>query len=1022
VSGYSYQWQIQTTAGGPFTNLSGGTGTTFTTGTLGAYRVIVNAGSCIDTSGIASVTRLVVQGGTISTTATLPVCPGETVGLIQGTSVPGSDVGSITFAWESNVNNAGWTTIPNVNSASYSLGGINQPTAIRRKAMDRCGNSAYSNVLNITIVAQLMPGSITPLSQTVVRGAPVATLTGSTPASGGSGNYTYQWYSEMFGRTSYYKPIPGATSANYNPGPLQETFYFKRRVIDVRCGTSAESNPVVVNVSNAILNAGAFTIFSQCFFKGDRASDITQSEPIRGGTPPYVLQWQSSTDNVNWTDIPGANAAKYSPGFLTATTYFRIKATDAANQVAYSSVEQITMLETPLTPGTIAAASNVACLGSAPPPINSTGAPTGFAGLEYQWQYKSVTGTNNAWVTIPGQRHESLSPSPITEKTWYRRVAVDYCGTSSRLAYSNEVVLDVRPAIIAGDIEPTSQMVRINQTPKPLNNITPPSGGTGSYQITWESAPLAVGPFTTVSSATGLSYQPSPVTQSMYYRRKVSDLGCLASNFTYIVEVYLNTAPPVTGGNLGGSTCVFPGGRPSVIITGSTPPANGTPPYTYSWETRVGISGTWTAIAGATSETYHPPVISQTTQYRRMVTDKWGEFAYSDPFTVNYVTTAMNPGTIAASGPAVCSGGTPSMINQVTAATGGGEFVGYQWQMKISGGAWADISGATNSSYQPGSITQKTYFRRGAIDKCSEVRRTVYSNEVMIDLAIVTRFYAGLIDGPFITCSGTAAGGIRSVLAACAGNATVKYQWESFQSGSWVAIAGATGLTYSTGIISSNMIYRRKAYTDCGNVGYSNSVEIYVYPPIEPGVIGTETQTVCGSNGTAEMIKLLTNCHYTDGTVTYQWQSATSMNGPWADIAGATTNQYQPTASTMNMYYRLMVKSTRCNMSAASNVATVMVDASCRPAGTVGSRTNTTDMKVYPNPVTGNSIDVKLVTKGTVNVSLMDSEGRILPVSISRTGSGLMRVTSSSKAIPSGMYLLTVKDEAGNHTSKIMVQ
>src|SRR3982751_4509322 len=51
VSGYTYQWQQQTTAGGPFANISGAMGTTYSTNSLNAYRVVVNTGSCIDTSG-----------------------------------------------------------------------------------------------------------------------------------------------------------------------------------------------------------------------------------------------------------------------------------------------------------------------------------------------------------------------------------------------------------------------------------------------------------------------------------------------------------------------------------------------------------------------------------------------------------------------------------------------------------------------------------------------------------------------------------------------------------------------------------------------------------------------------------------------------------------------------------------------------------------------------------------------------------------------------------------------------------
>ena len=48
-----------------------------------------------------------------------------------------------------------------------------------------------------------------------------------------------------------------------------------------------------------------------------------------GGNTPYTYQWQSSTDNVTFTDISGATLLGYQPGVLTDTTYYRQKQTSA---------------------------------------------------------------------------------------------------------------------------------------------------------------------------------------------------------------------------------------------------------------------------------------------------------------------------------------------------------------------------------------------------------------------------------------------------------------------------------------------------------------------------------------------------------------------------------------------------------------------------------------------------------------------------------------------------------------------
>jgi hypothetical protein len=1015
---YSFQWQVQTTAGGPFTSISGATGSTYSVNSLAAYRVYISTGSCVDTSGITSVIRITPEGGKITAATTGAICQGEPGGLVTGSQVAGADVGIITYTWERSESSGVWAAIEDATAKDYAVSNLFKTTAFRRVSHDNCGNTAYSNVLILATTPDVVAGTISPMTQTISIGATPAALTSVTAASGGSGDFTYQWQSSIFERGTFVD-IPGATSATYSPGPLSQTTYFRRTAKDVRCFNIGNTGVATVFVINSPLNAGSFTIGSSCFFPGfPPAALMTAYEPT-GGLAPYKVEWQSSTDNVNFTSIPGASESRYQPGILTQSTYFRKKVTDAAGTVAYSGSELITMVDSPLTGGTIKATSNVACLGSSPAEITSTGSPTGYGGgLGYQWQY--MNSTTGGWKNIEGQVRASFIPDPITEKTTFRRLAIENCGTNQRSVSSNEVVIDIRPALIAGDIEPTSQMIRRGGTPVPLRSVAGPSGGTGSYNVSWENANLAVGPWDTIPSEHSLSYQPPSLTQSAYYRRVVTDNNCLATKYTYVVEVYLNNAPPIDPCHLGGSQCVFPGNRPGLIDGGSMAVTGGVPPYTYTWETKGITAGTWAVISGATSATYQPQMITQSTQYRRKVTDAVGDVAYSDPFTIEYHTAALNAGTIGiSSSNIVCAGSTPGAIENVTGVSGYGENPRYQWQMMNEGGSWTNISGANEQSYQPGNLTRRTHFRRAVTDMCGGVTRTAYSNEVIYDLPANVKLLAGLVDAPFITCSGTAPGTIKSVLEACGGNSNLHYQWEVMQGGTWQTIAGATSASYTPGAINDNTTYRRKVYDDCGNVGYSNQVEIFVYPAIEPGIIGTPTQTVCIGQA-PEKIKLMTNCHYTNGTVTYQWQSATSMTGTFSDISGATAASYQPAGGSANMYYRLKVKSTTCAAIAYTNVVSVLVNTGCR-APSLRVTYAPEEIKVYPNPLTGNSIKVEGEIKGKPSVRLLNSEGRVIPVTISQAGTHLMNV-SLPGVHSKGMYLLTVTDEKGSWTKKIIVQ
>ena len=70
---------------------------------------------------------------------------------------------------------------------------------------------------------------------------------------------------------------------------------------------------------------------------------------VSGATPATLslsghsgtIQWQSSTDNITFTNISGATSATYAPGALTATTYYRAILTSAGGCTATSTTVTI---------------------------------------------------------------------------------------------------------------------------------------------------------------------------------------------------------------------------------------------------------------------------------------------------------------------------------------------------------------------------------------------------------------------------------------------------------------------------------------------------------------------------------------------------------------------------------------------------------------------------------------------------------------------------------------------------------
>lgn len=61
-----------------------------------------------------------------------------------------------------------------------------------------------------------------------------------------------------------------------------------------------------------------------------------------GGAGAYTYQWESSVDEINWTQISGATASTYQPGAVTKTTYFRRKVI-SGNEYCYSNTVQVVL-------------------------------------------------------------------------------------------------------------------------------------------------------------------------------------------------------------------------------------------------------------------------------------------------------------------------------------------------------------------------------------------------------------------------------------------------------------------------------------------------------------------------------------------------------------------------------------------------------------------------------------------------------------------------------------------------------
>ena len=316
----------------------------------------------------------------------------------------------------------------------------------------------------------------------------------------------------------------------------------------------------------------------------------SSNQTICSGTSPAnltltgtntTIQWQSSTDNINFTNIAGATSATLTAGqmgTLNTTTYYRAIVTNTGCAASTSNTITVTVNPTPsftnTTGASICGGPSVSTLqaSAAVGTINWYAASTGGASL----------GTGTSYTT----------PSIAATTTYYVDVTNNGCTSTPR----------------------TAVVATVNSTP----TITSSTGaticvsGTGTLQaaaatgtINWYAA-LTGGS----SLGTGTSYVTPNIATTTTYYADVTNNGCTSSPRTSIVATVI---PSSTASS---NQTVCPGLLPSAITLTSYS-------GTIQWQTSSNNS-TFTNIAGQTSATLPANAIgimAGTKYIRAMVTN-----------------------------------------------------------------------------------------------------------------------------------------------------------------------------------------------------------------------------------------------------------------------------------------------------------------------------------------------------------------------------------------------------------------
>ena len=430
--------------------------------------------------------------------------------------------------------------------------------------------------------------------------------------------------------------------------------------------------------------------------------------------------------------------------------------------------------------------------------------------ITYQWQSSS---NNSSWSNISGATSASYTtPTSTVGTIYYRCVATSTKDGVSASTTSNtaSVAVSATPAPSI-TTQPSNKSVNIGATAS-ISVSASVASGTLSYQ--WYSSANG-STWSAISGATSSSYSaPTSAAGTTYYKVRVTNTlnGYTAYTDSNSVTVTVSVDAPTINTQPTGGT-VFVGSTKTLIVSATAP--YGT--LSYQWQSSSNNSS-WSNISGATSSSYSVPTSSvQTNYYRCVVTATYsGKTPSTASNSVSVAVVNVTTPTFTTN-PQSANYAYGVTANPLTVSATSNGTVSYQWQNSSDNSTWANISGATSTSYIPTTTPAGvTYYR--CVATATGGSQTQTANSTSATITVVTAsspvftYDLSTIDATYN------AGDVPTALngSATITNGTIAYQWyKSTDSGAtWFPIMGAESATYQPPTTEGGTAYYRVIATN----------------------------------------------------------------------------------------------------------------------------------------------------------------------------------------------------------------
>ncbi len=511
----------------------------------------INSTGC-NKSETFSITILpALAGGSIEVSAGTINCAGYNAGVISSVSLATGGKTPYVYQWQNSTDGVNFTDILGENLTTYDPPVLQQTTYFRRKLTDACGNVVFSsNVHQIQIVPDPLI-TITDVSERVICSGESINL--AATVIGGSGTCTAAWQSSNTQSGTYTNEQVGGLSFNPTLTNSTATAVIKYYRAVYSCNGTGSGN----------CNQGISTSVKVTVNPVPSVPTISPASIIICSTQSTTLTANGCIGNITWNNGQTGNILSVS----VAGSYTAICSSNNCNSAISSpAVVSVASGGTPVSPPAVSGSVTI-CNGQS---ANLTA--TGCAGL--------VTWSNGNTGTLI-----SVSPSILSNYT-----ATCFDGTCISNT-SNQITITVNNY-------PTITTQPKNESDCDGNSVTFSVSASSVTSYQWQRK-IPNGTFTDIANGISNSLTISNVGSTSdpnqtEYRVVLSNGNCALTSIVALLTVNSVVGSLADQTICDGANTSF--NLSNVVVTGNI--------QSYQWQRRVGTSGTWNDIIGATATTF----------------------------------------------------------------------------------------------------------------------------------------------------------------------------------------------------------------------------------------------------------------------------------------------------------------------------------------------------------------------------------------------------------------------------------